>query len=122
MTSRRRLDPGVLIMAAGALIGLIIAAVGYLTPASGIAGTLGALLVVLSSAALLIAALVLPVLRARAYWLHLVAVVLCTLALIGTGAAAYLLELPLLIAATLAAALGLTLHLITAAGSLEYAR
>lgn len=122
MTPRRVFSIGLLIMAAAALVGLVVAAIGYLTPTSGIAGTAGALLVVLSSAALLIAAMLMPMLREHVRWLYLVVVVLCALAVLGTAVAAYFLELPLVIVAVVVAALGLIWHLMAPTSDKEYAR
>jgi hypothetical protein len=111
MTPRRA---GSLLMAIASGVGLVIAGAGYLSPDSGITGTPGALLVVGSSLALLIAALLLPVLAARGDWLHGLFIVLCVLGLLGTGIAAWFLELPLLVAAMVVAAVGLAMHLMRA--------
>lgn len=84
--------PGALVLGFGALIGLIAALADYFMKASGVAYSPGALLVVLSSLALLIAAAILASAWGRHGWVSVTLLVLSALGIIGTAFAAYLLE------------------------------
>lgn len=100
---------GFLLWIIGALVALGVAAQGYLTPYSGIDGTGGALLVVVSSALLLGAGLVVgPGLAAG--WLAVTLLVLSLLDVIGTAVAGYFLDRPLIIAGVVLALVGVALN------------
>lgn len=100
---------GALLIALGAAIGLAVSVynyfspLGFLSPYSNTAGTAGALLVVGSTAIMLVAGLVLATLpRSRA--LVVFALLGCLVDILGTGFAALLLDsLPLLAAMVIAA-------------------
>jgi hypothetical protein len=79
-------------MAVGALAGLIVAAVAYFVEASGIDHTAGALLVVFSSAAILIGAILEMIGWIRTHWTGPTFTVLLILGIAGTFLAAAFLE------------------------------
>ncbi|WP_111747487.1 hypothetical protein [Salinisphaera orenii] len=108
--SRSRPSPvGAIVLFASAVIGVVIALYGYLAPLTGITGSLGALLVVVTSALLALMAIVLASLRGRvtrSIWR-----VLILFALAGTCFAALLLHEWWLCAAMGAGLIGLILDL-----------
>ncbi|WEX08733.1 hypothetical protein [Chelativorans sp. AA-79] len=79
------------LIALGAAAGLAISIAAYLSRGSGINGTEGALLVIASSAAILVAALALVFKPAMHGLLRGVLLFLLFLGILGTGAAAYFL-------------------------------
>src|SRR5919205_648282 len=88
----RRASPGAWIMAAAAAPGTALSVYNYLTRGTGIDHTPGALLVVVSSALVLLASLVLALAPGAPRWLRVVLEILLLLGVLGTAAAAYFLE------------------------------
>ena len=82
---------GAWLLAAAAVLSLAVSIYIYLTPESGVAGTPGAILVMVSTALLLLAALLL-IWDGMPKWLGGVFVVLAALDLIGTALAGWLLN------------------------------
>ncbi|PRD42884.1 hypothetical protein C5748_13995 [Phyllobacterium phragmitis] len=80
------------LIALGAAAGLIISLMAYTSRSSGIDGTGGALLVIASSTAILLAALALSIWPAKRGWLPGTLVFLLFLGILGTAFAAYLLD------------------------------
>lgn len=101
---------GLWLLTAASLLGLIDAIFNYFSPANGIHGTEGALIVIVSTALQLIAALLIlaRVVRGWVWWLFQV---LILLDLIGTALAAYLLEADLLLALTVLGFIGWLLQM-----------
>jgi hypothetical protein len=99
-------------MTLAALAGLAIAAFNYFSSGNGIHGTGGALLVVISSALLWLAALALAIWPDLPRWLRGVLLALIVLDIFGTGLAAYMLEADWLLAAMAAVLLGWIIHLV----------
>ena len=97
-------------MAFAALLGAIVSIYNYITPLTGIDGTGGALLVIISSLLLLGAGIILS-----AGWvsgaLRIILVVLSALGIIGTAFAAYLLESQDLLFLMIVCALGWLIYL-----------
>ncbi|MCD7060579.1 hypothetical protein [Pelagibacterium xiamenense] len=93
------------VVALGAAVGLIISIINYFTPGNGISGTPGALLVIGSTLAILLAATVIWFLAGRLSWIGGTLFVLILLGILGTAFAGYLLEsawLPVTMAVCLA--------------------
>lgn len=80
------------LIALGAAAGLILSLIAYTSRSSGINGTGGALLVIASSTAILLAALAIAIWPKMRGWLRGTLLFLLLLGIIGTGLAAYLLE------------------------------
>ncbi|WP_147272234.1 hypothetical protein [Phyllobacterium salinisoli] len=80
------------VIALGAAAGLIISLIAYTTRSSGINGTGGALLVIASSTAILLAALALVIWTSMRGWLPGTLIFLLILGILGTAFAAYLLD------------------------------
>ncbi|WP_404402191.1 hypothetical protein [Pelagibacterium halotolerans] len=92
------------VIAFGAAVGLIVSIVNYFTPGNGISGTEGALLVIGSTLAILMAATVIWLLAGRLRWIGSILFVLILLGILGTALAGYLLEstwLPIMMAVCL---------------------
>jgi hypothetical protein len=102
----RIFDKAMWVVAAAALAGLIVAVLNYFGPHNGIDHTEGALLVVISTALMLVAAVLLYRLRP----IRVLVDILIVLDIIGTGFAAYLLETYLLLALMVIALLGWLAH------------
>jgi hypothetical protein len=98
------------LMAFAALLGAVVSIYNYITPLTGIDGTGGALLVIISSLLLLGAGIILS-----AGWvsgaLRIILVVLSALGIIGTAFAAYLLESQELLFLMIVCALGWLIYL-----------
>ena len=109
-------DRGAWLLAAGAAAGLCLSLFNYLWPNTGIDGTPGALLVVVSTALVLGAALVMALFRSKPLWLRVFLVVSTLLGLIGTGIAAYFLDSYLLIAFMAIGLLGWFWHMLLGPG------
>jgi hypothetical protein len=105
-------DRGAWLLVTSAAAGLCLSLFAYFWPNTGIDGTPGALLVVVSTALLLAAALLMALYRAKPRWLHVVLGVSTLLDLIGTGLAAYFLEAYLLIAFMAIGLIGWLWHMI----------
>jgi len=91
MASPRSYRLGAILLLAGALASLLVTLYAYVTPLTGVTGTAGALLVIVASLILILAALVLPALKGRG--MRNLARVLILLGLLGTGFAGLLLHL-----------------------------
>ncbi|WP_201403325.1 hypothetical protein [Kaistia sp. 32K] len=100
---------GAWIMALAALAGLIVSILNYFNRDSGIAGEPGTILVIVSTAILLVAAVILARARPGAF-LRWFLVIGCLVDILGTGFAAYLLESQALLLLMLAALVGWILH------------
>lgn len=96
---------GAWLLAAVAVLGLAVSMYIYLTPESGVAGTPGAILVMVSTALLLLAALLL-IWDGMPRWLSVVFVVLAALDLIGTAVAGWMLNSQILAGLMVIGALG----------------
>jgi len=96
---RRAAPAAVLGLAALAVVGLAAAVYSYFTPATGIDGTPGALLVIVSTSLLAGAALLIGFVGALPHWARITLLVLCLLDVIGTGVAAYFLQAWVLLSA-----------------------
>lgn len=107
-----RVGDWVLVVASVAALG--VSMFNYLTPGNGIAGSGGALMVVVSSALMSLAALVLTVARVGKRSLRATIDVLLLLGILGTGFAAYMLEADVLLAATALAFVGWVARLVAA--------
>ena len=105
------------IVPAAALAGTLVALANYLTPDNGIAGTPGALLVVASSALIVLVGLVLWRQSSRAGALHRVLRIIALVLIAGTAWAAWLLEAPTLVAIMGVAALGWSTGLLRRSGA-----
>ena len=91
-------------------IGLILSLIAYLTPRGAVAHSWGAVLVVVATA-LLFVALLLIALTEIPRWFVVLLEVLIVLDIIGTGVAAYFLETYLLLALMVIALIGWIFHL-----------
>lgn len=109
----KRSDGGAWIITFSALIGFCVAIYNYNAADNGISGTPGALLVVASTVALLVAGFILGRdMGGRA--LHVVLALLALLGILGTGFAAWLLESNVLIALMAVCLLGWFIRLFRA--------
>lgn len=97
---------GLWLLSAGGLVGLAVVLYYYLTPHNGIDGTEGALLVVVSSALILIAGLARLIFRRMPRALRVILDILLFFGIIGTGFAAYMLEAYPLLAAMVVSFIG----------------
>jgi hypothetical protein len=104
---------GALVVLVAAAAGLAIATFNYFWSGNGIHGTGGALLVVISSALMMGAAAALAFADGLGRGLRGTLLVLIALDIIGTGVAAYFLEVDLLIAAMAGALIGCIMHLLS---------
>ena len=103
---------GAWLVAVASLLGLLLALYGYLTPHDGISFTPGALLVVVSTA-LILAASVLLGFRGLPRWVIVVLDVLLLLGLLGTALAAWFLQTYILVALMFVGVIGWIVHLIS---------
>jgi hypothetical protein len=101
MTARRT---GEALLGGASLIGGLVALFAYLRRGSGVDHTGGALLVVVSSALLVLAAIVLAL--SGPSWLRILFLVLAILGVVGTGVAAWFLHEWLLLALMVVALIG----------------
>ncbi len=104
------------IVPAAALAGALVALVNYFTPDNGIAGTPGALLVVASTALLVVFGLVLRRQSSRSGALQRVLRVIALVLIAGTAWAAWLLEAPSLVVIMGVAALGWAMGMLRRSG------
>ncbi len=102
------------VMVVGSLAGLAVAVLDDVTPDNGIAGSGGVILVIVSSALLLAASLILALALVGRRSLRATIDVLLCLGIIGTGFAAYMLEADFLLAAMVLAFVGWVAHLFAA--------
>ena len=105
-------DHGAWLLAASAAAGLCLSLFSYLWPETGIDGTPGALLVVVSSALVLGAALLMALDRSKGAALRAFLNVSTVLGVIGTGVAAYFLEAYVLVAFMALGLVGWCWHMI----------
>ncbi len=110
-TSPSSVRPRTILILAGALGGAAVAIYNYLTPLTGVTGSIGALIVVASSVLLIIAGLLIQ-LSQPGGWRTLLRV-LVVLGAIGTGLAAYFLHEWWLIAAMVIVLVGVILDVST---------
>jgi hypothetical protein len=94
------------LMVAGSVIGLLLSMLNYFYSGNGIHGTAGALLVIVTSALVLIASLLTAFGVLKPHWLRIVADVLLVLGIVGTGFAGYMLEANWLVALMAVALIG----------------
>lgn len=106
-TSTKSYRFGAVLTVAGGLAGAAIALYAYLTPLTGITGTGGALLVIVSSLLVAAAGVIIALVASR--FGRNALRVLTGLGILGTAAAAGFLHQPFLIAAMVLAAIGLIL-------------
>lgn len=103
-------------MPAAALAGTLVSVVNYFMPDNGIAGTPGALLVVASTALLVVVGFVLRRASPRAGGLSRMLRVIAMVLIAGTAWAAWLLEAPTLVAIMGVAALGWVVGMLRRSG------
>jgi hypothetical protein len=101
---------GIWLVVLAAVLGLIVSLIAYFTPHGPIAQAGGALLVIISTALMLIAALLIA-LTDIPRWLVILFDVLIILDIIGTGVAAYFLEADILLVFMVIALIGWIVHL-----------
>ena len=101
---------GAWLLLLSALVGVVVAAINAFNQGNGIAFSLGAYLVLGSTALLLVAALVLAFVSGRPRWVGGLLAFLALLDLIGTGAAAYFLEADILLGAMIVGLIGWLIH------------
>ena len=94
------------------ILGAAVSLYNYVSPESGIAGSLGAMLVIASSALLVLFGMVMGADRLRGRSLRVVIGVACLLIVLGTAFAGYLLESRTLVVLMLVALAGWCLHLL----------
>ncbi len=112
MLSRHNLPvaPGASLIAAAALVGAVIAAWNFFAPMTGITGTAGAMLVLVSSLLLVLDGAILNFFRHGAvYWTF---IVLGILGVIGTLAAALFLHAGWLMTAMVVVAIGIIVEIV----------
>ncbi|REC95089.1 hypothetical protein [Kushneria indalinina] len=91
MSSVRSSNPVAMVMLVASAIGIAIALHAYLTPLTGVTGTLGALIVIVTCAVLVVLALGLVLCRGRV--LHNLLRIVTVAVIVGTAFAALLLHL-----------------------------
>jgi drug/metabolite transporter (DMT)-like permease len=109
------------LMLAGSVAGLAVAVFNFFAPENGISGSGGALLVIVSSALVLVASIVVTLANVRLRWVRVVIEVLLVLGILGTGFAAYMLEADALLGLMVVAFVGWAGHLIATPGQTERA-
>ncbi|HTJ57408.1 MAG TPA: hypothetical protein VL418_07600 [Devosiaceae bacterium] len=103
-------DYGTWLLTLAALVAFVLTIYNYFDRSNGIHGTEGALLVVVSTALMLIAAAVIAAGWARPRWLHGLLDVLIFLDIVGTCFAGYLLESWVLVGLMVIAFIGWLVH------------
>ncbi len=93
------------------LAGLAVSVFDYVTPSNGIAGSFGALLVVVTSVLLVAASLTVAFALVGRRWVRVMIDMLLCLGILGTGFAAYMLEADVLLAMMMVAFVGWLAHL-----------
>ena len=106
-------DSRIWLIAIPAGIGLVLSLIAYLTPHGAVAHSWGAVLVVVATALLLVASLLLA-LAEMSHWFVVLLEVLIILDIVGTGGAAYFLETYILLAFMVIALIGWIFHLASA--------
>ena len=102
-------------LAVVSLLCLVLTIYNYFSPANGIHGTAGALLVIVSTALMLVASVVIAVRWARPRWVRVLLEVLILLDILGTGFAAYMLESGILLVLMAIALIGWIVHVVAPA-------
>jgi hypothetical protein len=102
-------DWGIWLMAAAAVLGLVVSIFLYVTPTTGVAGEPGTMLVIVSTALLVVAAALL-IWAPMPAWLRVVFLVLAALDLIGTALAGWLLNSQILAGLMAIGVIGWLLH------------
>jgi len=106
-------DSRIWLIAIPAGIGLVLSLIAYLTPHGAVAHSWGAVLVVVATALLLVASLLIA-LAEMPHWFVVLLEVLIILDIVGTGGAAYFLETYILLAFMVIALTGWIFHLASA--------
>jgi hypothetical protein len=106
-------DSRIWLIAIPAGIGLVLSLIAYLTPHGAVAHSWGAVLVVVATALLLVASLLIA-LAEMPHWFVVLLEVLIILDIVGTGVAAYFLETYILLAFMVIALIGWIFHLASA--------
>lgn len=106
---------GLWVLALASLIAFAVTIYNFFDKSNGIHGTEGALLVVVSTALMLIASLVISVGRVRPRWFRVLLEVLILLDILGTGLAGYLLESWALVGLMVIALIGWLVYVVTPA-------
>lgn len=106
-------DSRIWLIAIPAGIGLVLSLIAYLTPHGAVAHSWGAVLVVVATALLLVASLLIA-LAEMPHWFVVLLEVLIILDIVGTGGAAYFLETYILLAFMVIALIGWIFHLASA--------
>lgn len=107
----QRTDYAARVLFIAALAGVLVSLYKYFDPASGISGTPGALLVVITSAVIFLIGLSLRKLHRRSAWRRL-AMGVCLVLIAGTAFAAYLLESTALLVWMIISLIGWVMHVI----------
>jgi hypothetical protein len=97
-------------LAVVSLLSLVLTIYNYFNPNNGIHGTAGALLVIVSTALMLVASVVIAVRWARPRWVRILLEVLILLDIFGTGFAGYMLESWILLVLMAIALIGWIVH------------
>lgn len=105
-------DRGAWLLAASAAAGLCLSLFNYFWPSTGIRGTPGALLVVVSTALVLGASLLMALVRPKGLALRVFLNVSTLLGVTGTGVAAYFLEAYVLVALMAVGLIGWFWHIV----------
>ena len=116
-TTTRMQDFGAWLLVASSAVCLVLSAFNYFSTDNGIHGTPGALVVIVSSALIFAASLVVALDRAMRLALRILLLVAILLGIVGTGFAAWLLEADILLAAMVVALAGWCVNVI--AGSAQ---
>lgn len=114
-----RVSIGTWLLVVAAAIAVAVSMFDYLWTGNGIHGTPGALLVALSTGAMLVAAAAIALIPGLPRWLRGLLLVLIALDVVGTAFAAYMLEANVLVAATGLAAIGWIARLAIPSGTRE---
>jgi heme A synthase len=104
------------VMVASSAAGLALSIFNFFWPGNGIHGSGGALLVIVTAALILAAALLMALDVSASRGLRIVVDLLLFLGIVGTGFAAYMLEVDLLVALMALALVGWVIHLFGGAG------
>lgn len=104
---------GLWLLLASSIIGCIAAAIAAFDDGNGIAHSGGAYLVLITTALLVLASLVLALRKRKPRWLVVTLSTLTLLDLVGTGFAAYFLETPVLVAFMALGSVGWLIYVVT---------
>lgn len=109
--ARKRSLGGAWLIAVASIVGFIVSFIAYVTPHGPIAQSWGALVVLISTALMVVASLLIALAALPRWFLRLLEV-LIVLDVLGTGVCAYFLEAYLLLALMVVALLGCILHFV----------